>query len=171
VGLLTVAAFAAVTVLSTRGTGERGDEDRLATEAHANERAGYRFRYPSAWRVREMGSLARVTSPRKDASVAFGLGGPGDLKTAAMRFVSELQERYRRVRLTGFQLTLMAGEPAVSFTGSGTSRAGVPIRFQAISVAGPRRNYSLVVFVADDADPVRVLPPLEAILDSLRLTR
>jgi hypothetical protein len=171
VGLLTVAAFAAVAVVSTRGTGDGADEDRLPTEAHANDRAGYSFRYPPDWRLRETGSLVRVTSPREDASVAFGLGGRGDLKAAAMRFVSEVQETYRKVSLTGFQLTLMAGEPAVSFTGSGTSKAGVPIRFQAISVAGPRRNYSLVVFVAADADPGRVLPPVEAILDSFRLDR
>jgi hypothetical protein len=112
-----------------------------------------------------------VTSPRKDASVSFGLGGKGNLRAASLRFVTELQETYRRLSLTGFQLTLMDREPAVSFTGSGRSDAGVPLRFQAISVAGPERNYTLVVFVAADADPVRVVPPVEAILDSVRLGR
>jgi hypothetical protein len=168
VGVLTVAAFTGAAVLGTRGAvvGDRGD--RLATEDHADNRAGYGFRYPPTWRLREQGSVVRVTSPRKDASVSFGLGGRGDLRAASLRFVTELQETYRRLSLTGFQLTLMDGEPAVSFTGSGRSDAGVPLRFQAISVAGPRRNYTVVVFVADDADPGRVVPPVEAILDSFR---
>jgi hypothetical protein len=171
VGLLTVATFTVAAVLGTRGAVVGEGESRLATKDHANPRAGYSFRYPPRWRLQERGSLTRVTSPRKDASVSFGLGGKGNLRAASLRFVTELQETYRRLSLTGFQLTLMDREPAISFTGSGTSDAGVPLRFQAISVAGSERNYTLVVFVAADADPVRVVPPVEAILDSVRFGR
>jgi hypothetical protein len=115
--------------------------------------------------------VARVVSPDADASVSIGLGGKGNLQTVAVRFVGDLEEAYRRVALTGFQLTLVDGEPAVSFNGSAVSNRGVALRFQAISVAGPTRNYSLAVFVAADASPEEVLPPIQEIVDSFRLVR
>jgi hypothetical protein len=115
--------------------------------------------------------VSRVISPDEDASVSIGLGGKGNLQDVAIRFVGELEDAYRRVALTGFQLTLLDGEPAVSFNGSAVSDRGVAIRFQAISVAGPNRNYSLAVFVAADASPGEVLPPVQEIVNSFRLVR
>jgi hypothetical protein len=171
VGLLGVAIFTVGAYFGSRE--ERiGDRERVfATESHANSRAGYSFAYPPEWKLRETRSVARVVSPARDVSVSFGLGGRGDLQEASVEFVGELQEAYRKVSLTGFQLTLLDGEPAVAFTGSALSERGVPLRFQAVSVAGPRRNYGVSVFVAADADPTAALPRIQEILDSFRVSR
>ena len=162
--------FSLIAYVAARGEGTT-PEPRLAKKAHANHRAGYAFSYPPGWRLREKGSVSRVISPDRNASVSVGLGGKGNLQDVAIRFVGELEEAYRRVALTGFQLTLLDGEPAVSFNGSAVSDRGVGLRFQAISVAGPERNYSLAVFVAADASPKEVLPPIQEILNSFRLIR
>jgi hypothetical protein len=170
VGLLAVAIF---TVGAYFGSREQriGDRERLfATQSHANSRAGYSFAYPPQWKLREKKSVARLISPARDVSVTFGRGGKGSLREASVEFVRELQESYRRVSLTGFQLTLMDGEPAVAFTGSALSERGVPLRFQAVSVAGPERTYGVSVFVAADANPTSVLPRIQEILDSFRVT-
>jgi hypothetical protein len=156
--------------VSTRGV-DAPPEPRLATKSHANARAGYSFGYPPGWKLRERGSVSRVIGPAREASISIGLGGKGDLQDVAVRFVGELEEAYRRVDLIGFQLTLLDGEPAVSFNGSAVSDRGVALRFQAISVAGPERNYSVAVFVAADADPGKVLPPIQEIVNSFRLIR
>jgi hypothetical protein len=169
IGLLAVGTLSLIAHVAARGS-EPVPQPRLATEPHANSRARYSFSFPPRWRLAERGSVTRVVSPEKEASVSFGLGGRGDLEMVATRFVGELEDTYRRVSLTGVQLTLMDGEPAVSFTGTAVTRKGVPIRFQAISVAGPERNYSVAVFVAADATPTRVLPPIQEILDSFRIT-
>lgn len=170
IGLLAVGTSSLIAHVSARGD-DQPPEPRLATKAHANARAGYTFSYPPGWTLRQKGSVARVMSPDADASVSIGIGGRGNLRTVAVRFVGELEETYRRVALTGFQLTLLDGEPAVSFNGSAVSNRGVALRFQAISVAGPARNYSVAVFVAADASPEEVLPPIQEIVDSFRLVR
>jgi hypothetical protein len=170
IGLLAVGTSSLIAHVSTRGI-DQPSEPRLVTKAHANARAGYSFAYPPGWRLREKGSVSRVISPDEEASVSIGLGGKGNLQDVAIRFVGELEDAYRRVALTGFQLTLLDGEPAVSFNGSAVSNRGVAIRFQAISVAGPERNYSLAVFVAADANPREVLPPVQEIVNSFRLVR
>jgi hypothetical protein len=167
IGTLAVGTLSLIAYVSARGT-EPPPEPRLATEPHANSKAGYSFSYPPKWRLREKGSVARVVSPDSEVSISFGLGGKGDLRAVATRLVEELEGTYRKVALTGFQLTLIDGEPAVSFTGSAVSTKDVPLRFQAISVAGPERNYAVAVFVAADATPEDVLPPIQEILDSFR---
>jgi hypothetical protein len=170
VGLLTVGALSATAALGASGD-EAGDTGlRFATRAHANSKGGYSFAYPPRWRLADRGAAARVTSPGREASVSFDLGARGSLKRASLRFVEELQETYRKMTLNGFQLTLLDGEPAVSFTGSALGKRGTPIRFKAISLAGPERNYALVVFVAASANPSEVLPPVEEIIGSFRLT-
>jgi hypothetical protein len=170
VGLLTVGLFSATAFLGAGGEEATEAEARFATKPHANSRAGYSFAYPPRWRLEDRGTLAEVTSPGREVSVSFGLGARGSLQRASLRFVEELDESYRKLTLSGFQLTLVDSEPAVSFTGSAVSDKGIPIRFQAISLAGPERNYSLVVFVAASAEPAEVLPPVEEILGSFRLT-
>jgi hypothetical protein len=170
VGLLTVGAFSATAFLGAGGEEASEAEARFATRPHANSRAGYSFAYPPRWRLDDRGTLAKVTSPGREVSVSFGLGARGSLEKSSLRFVEELEDTYRRLSLSGFQLTLLDGEPAVSFTGSAVTADGTPIRFQAISLAGPERNYSLVIFVAENAEPAEVLPPVEEILGSFRLT-
>jgi hypothetical protein len=141
---------------------------RHATRPYANPRGGYAFAYPPRWRLEDRGSIATVTSPRREVSVSFGLGGRAGLREASLRFVSEIERAYREVDLIGFQLDLIAGEPAISFAGSAVSDRGVPLRFQAISIAGPRRTYQVSVFASAEADPAGVLPPVQEMVGSFR---
>jgi hypothetical protein len=168
IGLLSVATLSLIVYALARGPAPT-PPPRLATEPHANSRAGYSFSYPPEWRLTEKGSAARIVSPGKEASISFGLGGKGSLRRVASQLVGELQDVYRNVSLTGFQLTLIDDEPAVAFTGSAVSRKDIPLRFQAISVAGEERNYSVTVFVAAEADPTEVVPPIQEMLDSFRI--
>lgn len=168
IGLLAVATLSLIAYVAASGP-DPIPSPRLATEPHANSRAGYSFSHPPRWRLTEKGSATRVISPGKQASISFGLGGRGTLRTVATRLVGELEAVHRNVTLTGFQLTLLDDEPAIAFTGSAVSRKDVPLRFQAISVAGEDRNYSVTVFIAADADPTGVLPPIQEMLDSFRI--
>jgi hypothetical protein len=146
-----------------------GPGARLATRAHANEAGSYVFAHPPGWRVRDEGSASRLVSPRRDVAISFGEGAKGGLRGASIQLVSEIEASYRHVDLIGFQLNLIGGEPAISFVGRATGGRGVPLRFQAITVAGPRRNYQVSVFASANADPGDVLPPIQEIVGSFRI--
>ena len=168
VGVLAVAAFTVTASLLYRGEG-KGNR-RFATAPHANSKAGNSFAYPPGWTLEEKGPAVTVTSPGQGASVTFRPGPRGGPRRSALRLVSDLDTEYRRLSLTGFQLAEADGNPAVAFTGSAVSGRGDPIRVEAISVAGPERNYAVVIVLSPDADPAESLPPVEETVSSFRLT-
>jgi hypothetical protein len=134
--------------------------------AHRNSAAGYEVRHPPRWRVSERGTVSRLISPNRTASVSFGLGPDGGLREASVALVREVERSYRRVRLTGMQLDLIGGAPAVAFTGVARNERGVGLRFQAVTVSGRDRTYQVTVFVA--AGHPGIERATGAIIDSFR---
>lgn len=142
--------------------------ERHATERHVNPDAGYAFRHPPGWTVRDRGTASWATSPDRDVTAAFGFGAAGTLDRSSAILVSSILERYPEARAIGAEVTRVAGASAVSVSGTARNAEGVATRFLAVTIAGPERNYSVTVFTASGADAARVGPPVQEMLDSFR---
>jgi hypothetical protein len=133
-----------------------------------NARGGYSLRYPDGWRVRERGTATIVRAPGDRAVVTFGIGPRGDIQEAERDLVAGIRRSYRQVRLTALQVAPIADRPAVSVAGTGRNDRGVRIRFLAATVEGSGRNFAITMFTGSDAG--RLMPVLQGILDSFRIT-
>ena len=164
-----VAALLVAPDAHPRPSAEEPGPSALASESFFNRRARYSFRYPSQWLVEPSRTATRVSSPRRDAVISFGLGAPGTLDHAEATLVTEVQKAYQDTRVAAVQAQRIGARPALSVSGSGVNPQGVAVRFLAITVKGQSRNYSITVFTAADAG-TSVLPRIQEIVSSFRAT-
>jgi hypothetical protein len=139
-------------------------------DLHRNVEGGYELRHPEGWEARNEGTATTVRTPNGRAVVAFGVAARGDLQDAERDLVATIRQAYRNVRLTALQAEPIGGRRAVTIAGTGVNDRGVGIRFLAATVGGPGRNYSITMFMAASADRGALMPKLESVLDSFRVT-
>ncbi|MEX2458228.1 MAG: hypothetical protein WD770_04520 [Actinomycetota bacterium] len=164
-------AFLAVLLVTAAGVGaylltREPTLEPIVTAHHRNQAAGYAFDYPKTWTVRDAGTATIVTHPESVALVSFGLGPDGELANASEVLVEEIRENQDEIRAGDPRPHRIAGREAVAVNGTGKNRRGEPIRFLAVTVHAGNRNYSIVMFVAADADPNVVVLPAQTILDT-----
>jgi hypothetical protein len=140
----------------------------IVTSHYENREAGYSFDYPTAWELREDGTTASVTEPNHHALVSFGLGAKGTLEKASERLVSEIEQNNTDVEIGETQPQQVAGFDALATNGLGSNRQGQRIRFLAVTLRAANRNFAIVIYAAEDADPERIVAPAQAILESFR---
>lgn len=170
VAVLAAAAVGGASGLLLGGTAPPVEEPGAGPiRLHENVAGGYGFRQPAGWRVRDRGSTSTVTGLGGAAVVSLGHAPGGKLVEASDRFVDSLRETYRRARLAAAETRRVGPYPALLVSGTGTNREGARIRFLSITVGAPDRNYAIGVFVAADADPAEVLPPVHEIVGSFRV--
>ena len=138
----------------------------VSSGRHTNATAGYSFLRPAGWEVSESGTVSQLTAPDQDVIVSFGLGPDGGLREASTEFTSSIEDAYNEVQLQEPRREEIAGRPAIVAGGSAMNDAEVAVRFLAISVWIEGEIYAISVFVADESDPVRVLPAVEDIVAS-----
>jgi hypothetical protein len=143
-------------------------EDTASGTLYRNPEAGFSFRHPARWQVRGAGTATTVRAPGNHAMITFGIGARGRVHDAERTLLAGIRRSYKEVRLTALQVAPIAGRPAVTVAGTGVNDRRVPIRFLAVTVGGPGRNYSITMFTA--AGETGLMPRLQGILDSFRVT-
>jgi hypothetical protein len=142
---------------------------RFATARTENAVAGYAVSYPPAWDLTRSGSAIKLVSPDDSVVVSLGRGQKGSVDRAAQALVAEIRSTYHGTRVLGSEPQTIGGAPALAISGTGRNDTGVGIRFVAIAVQGPAGNtFAITAFTVMDADPDRVVPVLNEIVDSFR---
>ena len=136
---------------------------------HTNVAAGYTFLRPAGWDVSERDTVSELAAPDRDVILSFGFGPQGDLGEASTRFAASIGDAYDEVKLQGPRREIIGGHSAVVVGGDAVNQAAVGVRFLAITIRMGGRNYAISVFVADAADPVKVLPVVEDIVASFEV--
>lgn len=167
-------AFLAVLMVTAAGVGaylltREPPVEPIVTTHHRNEAAGYEFDYPKDWTLREAGTATIVRHPESVALVSFGLGPDGALTDASNVLVDQIRENQDEIRANDPRPQRIAGHEATAVNGTGKNRRGEPIRFLAVTVHVGDRNYSILMFVAADADPNEVVRPAQTILDTFQI--
>jgi hypothetical protein len=137
---------------------------------HTNAAAGYSFLQPAGWEVSDSGTFSELRAPDGDVIVSFGLGPEGGLREASDAFSSSIEGAYGEVELHQPQREEIAGHPAIVAGGSALNDAGIAVRFLAITIGIEGEVYAISVFVAEETDPVAVLPTVEDIVASFEVS-
>ena len=140
----------------------------IETAHYVNPEAGYSFDYPRSWELNADETTATVLHPERQALVSFGLGPKGSLEAASARLVREIRRNQRDVEVGESTQQQVAGHHAIAVNGTATNRSDEPIRFLAVMVRAANRNYAIVIYAAQDADPEQVVGPAQAMLTSFR---
>lgn len=148
-----------------------GDEASLLgglEKRYVNESFGYAFRYPPEWTLEEKGTAVKLTNPTNDIIISFGLAPEGPLRFAGFRLAEVTRTTYEDGEVLAVEDEHIGGRRAYVASGRGVNARDVEIRFLAIIVKGPERNFGITVFVEADAPPEDVLPITQEIVGSFR---
>ncbi|MGH7424784.1 MAG: hypothetical protein ACREJP_01270, partial [Candidatus Methylomirabilales bacterium] len=151
-----------------------GDEASLLgglEKRYVNETFGYAFRYPPQWTLEEKGTAVKLTNPTNDIIISFGLGPEGPLRFAGFRLAEATRSTYESGEVLAVEDEKIGGRRAYVASGHGVNARDVEIRFLAIIVQGPERNFGITVFVEASASPEDVLPVTQDIVGSFRAFR
>jgi hypothetical protein len=155
--------------LTWRDTGGRSTEPTAAAapSVHTDRvvsRAGhFSVAVPTAMSVDKHGRTVRLSSRDRDLVITVGPGKKGRLPQANRRLLAELASTYGEFEPLAAERLEVGGRPALSASGTLTNRAGVRLRFVAVTVRANPRNYALVAFAARTSNPVSVLPQVNAV--------
>jgi hypothetical protein len=160
-----------------RDTGGRSSEPAAAaapsvpTERVVSRAGGYSVAVPTDMTVRKHGRTVRLSSRDQDLVISVGPGEKGTLLRANRRLLSDLSSTYRAFEPLASERLQVGGRPALSAAGTLTNKAGVRLRFVAVTVRAAPRNYALVAFAARDSDPASILPRVNAVASGFEVLR
>lgn len=155
-----------------RSTTKRPTELSAATppiegsSTHVNELGGFSFEPPVGWTVRDRGSASELTSPDADVVMSFGSGREGSLQVAAQALLDSIRRGYLDVRTGTPEESHVGGRPAVVVSGDLLNASGVRVRFLGLALRVAGENRVIAVFASEPADPARILPAVEQVIDS-----
>jgi hypothetical protein len=136
---------------------------------YTNVAAGYGFSYPSTWELSEVGSSARLESPRGDTVVSFDSVAADGLDAASEGLIEAVPGSVASQELIGTTREQIGGAPSLLTSGTATDESGRPVRFLAIAVRGDVRNYAITIVVPAGSDPSRVLWRVERVVASFEI--
>lgn len=138
-------------------------------ETLTSAQGGYEFDYPPEWTLSDQGTFTRVSSPKDEIIVSFGVAPPGDLLVSSESLIELLRETYPPLEAEESQLTTTSGFLSMVSSGEGTSESGERFTFEAMILETSKRNYALLSFesIKHATNGQRVLA--ERVIDSFRL--
>jgi hypothetical protein len=144
--------------------------DSFKTRSVVSAKGGYELKAPSSWQVSKRGPATTMSSPRGDVVVTVGPAPRGDLADSANEIFATVARTYSKVAFLGATRQRVDGREAVVFSGQGTNERDIRLRFIGVTFNDGVHNHSMTAFVRKDSDAGRVLPRIEAILNTFTAT-
>jgi hypothetical protein len=144
--------------------------DSFKTRSVVSAKGGYELKAPSSWQVSKRGPATTMSSPRGDVVVTVGPAPRGDLADSANEIFATVARTYSKVAFLGATRQRVDGREAVVFSGQGTNERDIRLRFIGVTFNDGGNNHSMTAFVRKDSDAGRVLPRIEAILNTFTAT-
>jgi hypothetical protein len=168
--ILIVAAPEPESVDPTKPVGPRAEEaaPRGPVE-HRNRAGGYGFTFPAAWDLHEDGPRSIVESADGRIAMSFEPGPSGAVRAASARLLESSFGAHARQHLIGTTWTSIGGSRSLLVSGTASDRSAGAVRFLAILVPGPSRNYAITISVPAGSNPTRTLRRLEEIVASFEM--
>jgi hypothetical protein len=141
---------------------------RFATTSFRNSQGGYEFSHPPSWEATRKGSISQLVTPGHDVIVSFGRGPRGEMFDSSLELVDLIRAEYRRIQVDDTDANQISGMSALASTGTGVNDSGFKVRWQAVTIEGPRRNFAVTVFTTAERKPDTSLQIAE-VLESFRV--
>lgn len=167
VAFLFAVGLLAHAVLQSDGAGAVAQHsESFTTRGVVSAKGGYELETPSSWQVSKRGPATTMSSPRGDMVVTVGPAPRGDLADSANEIFASVAQTYSKVAFLGATRQRVDGREAVVFSGNGTNKKDVRLRFVGVTFNDGGRNHSMTAFVRKDSDEGRTLPRIENILNT-----
>lgn len=140
--------------------------ESFKTRGVASAKGGYELQAPSSWLVSKRGRATTMSSPRGDMVVTVGPAPRGDLADSANELFASVAKSYSKVTFLGATKQRVDGREAVVFSGQGTNKRDIRLRFVGVTFNDGGRNHSMTAFVRRDSDAGQALPRIENILNT-----
>lgn len=141
-----------------------------APAAFHSRRGGFSLRVPEGMRVHRTGSSVRLDSDDGQLVVTVGPAGRGRLPAVAATLLDRIRGTYHRVRVLGHRQDRVDGRPARTTYGRATNADGVRLRFVVVLVRAEPADYAITAFTRLHSDPAEVLPQVNTVANTLRLS-
>jgi len=164
--LLAVGLLGHAVLQSDGARTEAQPSESFKTSGVVNAKGDYELVTPSSWQVSKRGPATTMSSPRGDMVVTVGPAPRGDLADSANEIFSSVAQTYSKVAFLGATRQRVDGREAVVFSGQGTNKRDIRLRFVGVTFNDGGRNHSMTAFVRRDSDAGRALPRIEAILNT-----
>jgi hypothetical protein len=164
--LLAVGLLAHAVLQSDSAGTEAQPGEAFKTSGVVNAKGDYELVTPSSWQVSKRGPATTMSSPRGDMVVTVGPAPRGDLAESANEIFASVAQTYSKVAFLGATRQRVDGREAVVFSGQGTNKRDIRLRFVGVAFNDGGRNHSMTAFVRKDSDAGRALPRIATILNT-----
>jgi hypothetical protein len=144
---------------------------KVDTTRLVSKRGGFAIGVPDNVTSKKVGPTVTMTSGDKVMTVVVAPIEAGTLAASKKAFMSGMKQTYTDVRETGSDAPTVDGHKAAATYGRAVTPKKVEIRFVNVVIKDTPRNYAINVFTAADADPLFVLPRVNAVVETFEFLK
>jgi len=134
-----------------------------------SKQGGFAVGVPDNVKSKKVGPAVTMTSGDKVMTVVVAPIESGTIAASKKAFMSGMKETYTDVRETGSDTPTVDGRKAEATYGLAVNPKKTQIRFVNVVVKDTPRNFAITVFTSADADPLFVLPRVNAVVDTFEV--
>jgi hypothetical protein len=172
VAMVLAVVLAYVTVRDIRGSEQAvasASTTQVSTHRLVSKEGGFAVAVPDDLTAEQTGAGVRMVSASKDLVVVVAPAGGGPLPRAEKRVLNRMDRDYPEVTVLGREQVEVDGHPGRTVFGRAVNDAGARLRFAVTTVHAGESNFTLAAYTAFAADPVEVLPRVNAIANGFEV--
>jgi hypothetical protein len=172
VALVLAVVLGYVTIRDLRGSEQApaaASTADVTTHRMVSKKGGFAVAVPDDLTAEQTGAAVRMVSASKNLVVVAGPAGDGPLPRAEKRVLNRMDRDYPKLNVLGREQVEVDGHPGRTVFGRAVNDAGARLRFAVTTVHADGRNFTLAAYTAFDADPVEVLPRVNAIANGFEV--
>ena len=144
---------------------------KVGTTRLVSKQGGFAVGVPENVKSKKVGPAVTMTSGDKVLTVVVSPIESGTIAASKAAFMRGMRQTYSDVRKTGTENPTVDGRKAEATYGLAVNpkKKKTQIRFVNVVVKDTPRNFAITVFTAADADPLFVLPRVNAVVETFEV--
>ncbi len=142
---------------------------KVDTTRLVSKQGGFAVGVPENVKSKKVGPAVTMTSGDKVLTVVISPIESGTIAASKAAFMRGMRQTYSDVRKTGTENPTVDGRKAEATYGLAVNPKKTQIRFVNVVVKDTPRNFAITVFTSADADPLFVLPRVNAVVDTFEV--
>jgi hypothetical protein len=144
---------------------------KVDTTRLVSKRGGFAVGVPENVTSKKVGPAVTMTSGDKVLTVVISPIESGTIAASKAAFMRGMRQTYTDVRKTGTETPTVDGRKSEATYGLAVNpkKKKTQVRFVNVVVKDSPRNFAITVFTAADADPLFVLPRVNAVVETFEV--
>lgn len=143
----------------------------VKTTRLVNKQGKFAVGVPENVKAKKYGPAVTMESADKVMTMVISPVEKGEIAVSTKAFMRGMKKSYTDVKKTGTDAQTVDGHEATATYGLATNAKKAKIRFANVVVKASPRNYAINAFTLADADPLFVLPRVNAVVDTFEVVK